>query len=136
MRCLLGWIGSDSADSDVNPLFVALDRFGEFAEVEFLSGNCVIGGGGISTLKKRLLFEWPQAKTVTPKTVSEVKLIHGGKVLENSKTLADSRIMSFGNLPGGVITMHVVVQPTIAKEKKAKNQKEMQKMNSCSCTIL
>lgn len=35
MRCLLGWIGSDSADSDVNPLFVALDRFGEFAEVSF-----------------------------------------------------------------------------------------------------
>ncbi|PRQ26278.1 putative membrane-anchored protein [Rosa chinensis] len=90
----------------------------------------------VATLKKRLLSEWPQAKTVTPKTVNEVKLIHGGRVLENSKTLADSKIMSFGNLPGGVITMHVVVQPTVAKEKKAKNQKDMQKMNSCSCTIL
>lgn len=70
--------------------------------------SCVIDGG----------FRTIAAKTVTPKTVNEVKLIHGGRVLENSKTLADSRIMSFGNLPGGVITMHVVVQPTIAKEKK------------------
>lgn len=55
-------------------------------------------------------------KTVTPKSVSDVKLIHAGKVLENSKTLADSRI-TFGDIPGGVITMHVVVQPPVAKKK-------------------
>lgn len=73
------------------------------------------------------------AKTVTPKTVSEVKLIHGGKVLENSKTLADSRIMSFGNLPGGVITMHVVVQPTIAKEKKGWSSNPVQFVCGAFC---
>ena len=35
MRCLLVWIGSDSADSDVKPLIVVLDRLVEFSEVSF-----------------------------------------------------------------------------------------------------
>ena len=55
-------------------------------------------------------------KTVIPKSVNDMKLIHAGKVLENSKTLAESRI-TFGDLPSGVITMHVVVQPPVAKKK-------------------
>ncbi|KAK9282771.1 hypothetical protein L1049_010992 [Liquidambar formosana] len=45
-----------------------------------------------------------------------MKLIHAGKVLENSKTLAESRIL-FGDPPGGVTTMHVIVQPPLAKKK-------------------
>lgn len=45
-----------------------------------------------------------------PKTISDMKLINAGKVLENSKTLAESRV-PVGELPGGVITMHVVVRP-------------------------
>lgn len=36
--------------------------------------------------------------------------------MENSKTLAESGI-HIGDLPGGVITMHVVVQPPVAKKK-------------------
>ncbi|KAK9284418.1 hypothetical protein L1049_023590 [Liquidambar formosana] len=48
-----------------------------------------------------------------------MKLIHAGKVLENSKTLAESRIL-FGDLPGGVTTMHVIVQPPLAKKKTGK----------------
>nr|DAD33404.1 TPA_asm: hypothetical protein HUJ06_012255 [Nelumbo nucifera] len=55
-------------------------------------------------------------KTIIPKSVNDVKLIYSGKVLENSKTLAESRIL-FGDLPGGVITMHVVVQPPLARKK-------------------
>ena len=55
-------------------------------------------------------------KTVTPKSVSDVKLLHAGKFLENSKTLAESRV-SFGDVTGGVITMLVVVQPLVAKKK-------------------
>lgn len=55
-------------------------------------------------------------KTVIPKSVNDMKLIHAGKVLENNKTLAESRIF-FGEFPGGVITMHVVVQPPLAKKK-------------------
>ncbi|KAL5712916.1 hypothetical protein ACHQM5_015038 [Ranunculus cassubicifolius] len=79
----------------------------------------------IATLKERLVAEWPQDKTVIPKSLNDVKLIYAGKVLENNKTLAESRI-PFGELPGGVITMHVVVQPPIAKKKtEPKKNKDM-----------
>ncbi|RZC80847.1 hypothetical protein C5167_043424 [Papaver somniferum] len=70
----------------------------------------------VATLKERLVAQWPQDKTVIPKSVNDVKLIYAGKVLENTKTLAESRI-PFGDLPGGVTTMHVVVQPSLARKK-------------------
>lgn len=88
----------------------------------------------VATLKQRLVAEWPQEKSVVPKSVSDIKLIHAGKVLENSKTLAESKLY-FGDLPGGVITMHVVVQPPVAKKKTDKSKEEPTK-NPCSCTIL
>lgn len=56
-------------------------------------------------------------KTVTPKSVDDVKLIHAGRILENNTTLADARV-TMGDLPTGVITMHIVVQPSVAKKKK------------------
>ncbi|KAK6260191.1 hypothetical protein SCA6_014665 [Theobroma cacao] len=107
----------------------------------------------VSTLKQKIVAEWPQDKTVTPKSINDLKLIHAGKVLENNKTLADSKI-TFGDLPVGVITMHVVVQPALAKNKTGsdglslssvsfshlswctaeKSQEEMQKLNSCGLT--
>ncbi|KAF2314968.1 hypothetical protein GH714_037380 [Hevea brasiliensis] len=55
----------------------------------------------IGTLKQRLVTEWPQDKTVLPKSVNDLKLIHAGKILENNRTLADSRI-TYGDLPGGL----------------------------------
>ncbi|KAK7339470.1 hypothetical protein VNO77_20141 [Canavalia gladiata] len=64
----------------------------------------------IGALKMKLVPEWPHGKKVTPKSVSVLTLIHVGRILENNKTLADSRI-SFGDIPGGAITMHVVIQP-------------------------
>ncbi|KAK4558658.1 hypothetical protein RGQ29_008096 [Quercus rubra] len=88
-----------------------------------------------ATLKQKLVAEWPKDKTVTPKSVNDVKLIHAGKILEDSKTLADSKI-TIGDLPGGVVTMHVVVQPPAAKKKTDKNEEQMQKMNACTCNIL
>ncbi|PIN05375.1 hypothetical protein CDL12_22092 [Handroanthus impetiginosus] len=89
----------------------------------------------IATLKQRLLSEWPQDKSVVPKSVNDMKLIHAGKVLENGKTLAESRV-NVDDLPGGVITMHVVVQPAVVKRKTDKNQSEKQKQGACSCTVL
>ncbi|KAI7983694.1 Membrane-anchored ubiquitin-fold protein 3 [Camellia lanceoleosa] len=89
----------------------------------------------VTTLKQRLVAEWPQDKSVVPKSVSDIKLIHAGKVLENGKTLAESRV-HFGDLPGGVSTMHVVVQPPVPKKKTDKNQEKNHKQNSCSCAIL
>lgn len=55
-------------------------------------------------------------KKIVPKSANDVKLINAGKVLENNKTIAQCR-MPFGELPGGVITMHVVVQPSPGKTK-------------------
>lgn len=55
-------------------------------------------------------------KSVAPKSTNDMKLIHAGKVLENSKTLSESRV-HVGDLAAGVITMHVVVQPVVAKKK-------------------
>ncbi|KAK8486214.1 hypothetical protein V6N13_002892 [Hibiscus sabdariffa] len=84
----------------------------------------------VSSLKQKIIAEWPQDKTVTPKSINDLKLIHAGKVLENNKSLADS-IITFGELPAGVITMHVVMQPAIAKNKTEKSKEDMQKLNSC-----
>ncbi|CAK9177224.1 unnamed protein product [Ilex paraguariensis] len=89
----------------------------------------------VATIKQRLVAEWPQDKSVMPKIVSDLKLIHAGKFLENSTTLAESRV-HVGDDPGGVITMHVVVQPPVANKKTDKDQDEMRKNNWCSCTIL
>ncbi|TQE09670.1 hypothetical protein C1H46_004763 [Malus baccata] len=51
-----------------------------------------------------------------PRTINDLKLINAGKILENNRTLADSR-NPVGELPGGLITMHVVVRPPIADKK-------------------
>lgn len=57
-------------------------------------------------------------KTIIPKGVNEVKLISSGKILENNKTVGQCK-MPFGDreIAGGVIIMHVVVQPSLAKTK-------------------
>jgi hypothetical protein len=49
-------------------------------------------------------------KDIAPKTVNDLKLINAGRILENNRTLAESRV-PVGEVPGGVITMHVVVRP-------------------------
>ncbi|KAH9602660.1 hypothetical protein KSS87_014126 [Heliosperma pusillum] len=57
-------------------------------------------------------------KTVLPKVANEIKLISFGKILENNKTVGQCRA-PFGELAGGVMVMHVVVQPSQAKTKAA-----------------
>nr|DAD30482.1 TPA_asm: hypothetical protein HUJ06_009333 [Nelumbo nucifera] len=73
----------------------------------------------VAMLKERIVAEWPRDKKVVPKAASDVKLISAGKILENNKTVGQCRV-PFGELPGGVITMHVVVQPSLAKTKTEK----------------
>lgn len=58
-------------------------------------------------------------KTVMPKSANEVKLISSGKILENNKTVGQCKV-PFGDIAGGVIIMHVVVQPSLAKSKAGK----------------
>ncbi|EYU31844.1 hypothetical protein MIMGU_mgv1a0165172mg, partial [Erythranthe guttata] len=74
-------------------------------------------------------------KRITPKAANDVKLISAGKILENNKTVAQCK-MPFGELPNGVITMHAVVQPSLAKAKTEKKVDEAPKKSICSCSIL
>jgi hypothetical protein len=55
-------------------------------------------------------------KTIIPKVANEVKLISSGKILENNKTVGQCK-MPFGDNAGGVLIMHVVVQPSPAKTR-------------------
>ncbi|KAH0923388.1 hypothetical protein HID58_023406 [Brassica napus] len=54
-----------------------------------------------------------------PKTVNDVKLINAGKILDNNRTLAESTL-PVGELPGMVITMHVVLRPPTLDKKSRK----------------
>lgn len=49
-----------------------------------------------------------------PRTINDLKLINAGKILENNGTLAESKLPV--DLPGGVITMHVVVRPPLSEK--------------------
>ncbi|OAY79197.1 Membrane-anchored ubiquitin-fold protein 3 [Ananas comosus] len=82
----------------------------------------------VASLKEIILARWPQVgystnidrivrvsshekdKEIAPKTINDLKLINAGRILENNRTLAESRVL-VGEVPGGVITMHVVVRP-------------------------
>jgi hypothetical protein len=88
----------------------------------------------VAALKEFVLARWPQDKEIVPKTVNDVKLINAGRILENSKTLAESRV-PVGEVPGSVITMHVVVRPP-QSNKSEKQQSNSPKQNRCGCTIL
>ncbi|KAH1074726.1 hypothetical protein J1N35_027054 [Gossypium stocksii] len=70
----------------------------------------------VDMLKQRIVSDWPKGKTVVPKAVNEVKLISSGKILENNKTVGQCKV-PFGEVAGGIIIMHVVVQPSLAKTK-------------------
>lgn len=50
-----------------------------------------------------------------------MKLINAGRILENSRTLGESRL-PVAEVPGGVITMHVVVRPPIHDKNNGKLQ--------------
>ncbi|KAG6789940.1 hypothetical protein POTOM_006077 [Populus tomentosa] len=74
----------------------------------------------VAMLKERIVADWPKDKKIAPKAANDVKLINAGKILENNKTVGQCRV-PFGDLPKGVITMHVVVQPSLAKAKADEN---------------
>ncbi|KAF9608203.1 hypothetical protein IFM89_007825 [Coptis chinensis] len=59
-----------------------------------------------------------------PKTINDVKLINAGKILENHRNLAESRV-PVAELPGGVITMHVVVQPPMFDKNNGTKMRRM-----------
>ncbi|GAB4831725.1 MYND-type zinc finger protein mub1 [Ancistrocladus abbreviatus] len=87
----------------------------------------------VATLKESIVAQWPKDKENPPRTVKDVKLISAGRILDNSRTVGDCR-SPLCDVPGGVTTMHVIVQPpALEKEKKAAN---LPKQNKCACAIL
>ncbi|KAJ1277046.1 hypothetical protein BS78_05G264100 [Paspalum vaginatum] len=78
--------------------------------------SCNTAATTVAALKERVVADWPKDKSIIPKTANDVKLISGGKILENDKNLAQCRA-PFGDLPSSAITMAVVVQPSSAKLK-------------------
>ncbi|CAL8997265.1 hypothetical protein PRUPE_1G510100 [Prunus persica] len=89
----------------------------------------------VQSLKEKILAQWPKEKENGPRTINDLKLINAGKILENNRTLADSRL-PVGELPGGLITMHVVVRPPIADKKNDKLLNDSPEKPRCSCSIL
>ncbi|KAL5703878.1 Membrane-anchored ubiquitin-fold protein 3 [Ranunculus cassubicifolius] len=113
----------------------------ELVELKFrLSDGTDIGPNkynttiSVGSLKEVIVSQWPQDKQNGPKTINDVKLINGGKILENNRSLAESRVQ-IGEVPGGVITMHVVVQPPLPDKKSEKLLAKSPK-NRCLCSIL
>ncbi|KAK8586522.1 hypothetical protein V6N13_010113 [Hibiscus sabdariffa] len=95
-------------------------------------------------LKQKIVSDWPKGKTITPKAVNEVKLISSGKILDNNKTVGQCQV-PFGEVAGGgVIVMHVVIQPSLAKTKTGlhsdvlteKKIDDSPRKIVCSCSIL
>ncbi|KAL8266291.1 hypothetical protein R6Q59_003635 [Mikania micrantha] len=87
----------------------------------------------VATLKESILSLWPKDKENGPKTVKDIKIISAGKILENSRTVAECRSLLY-DVPGGVTTMHVLVsQPPQEKEKKMADDPTI---NKCVCVIL
>ncbi|KAL6961230.1 MYND-type zinc finger protein mub1 [Sarracenia purpurea var. burkii] len=87
----------------------------------------------VATLKESILSQWPKEKENGPRTVKDVKLINSGKILENNKTVGECRSPLY-DIPGGITTMHVIVQPPpLQKDKKVPNE---QKQPKCMCVIL
>ncbi|TQE02869.1 hypothetical protein C1H46_011528 [Malus baccata] len=81
----------------------------------------------VQSLKEKILAQWPKEKENGPRTINDLKLINAGKILENNRTLADSR-NPVGELPGSLITMHVVVRPPIADKKNALSEEFSSKL--------
>ncbi|KAK6913321.1 UBL3-like, ubiquitin domain [Dillenia turbinata] len=63
----------------------------------------------VATLKESILAQWPKDKENGPRTIKDVKLICAGRILENNRTVGECR-SPLCDVPGGVTTMHVVIQ--------------------------
>lgn len=89
----------------------------------------------VTSLKEKIIAQWPKDKENGPKSINDIKLINAGKILENNRTLAESRI-PLSEVPGGAITMLVVVRPPLPDKHSDKLHDESKKKAGCSCTIL
>ncbi|KAK6128856.1 hypothetical protein DH2020_037422 [Rehmannia glutinosa] len=89
----------------------------------------------VATLKENIIAQWPREKENGPRTVKDIKLISGGRILENSKTVGECK-SPLCDIPGVVTTMHVVVQQPPTEKGTEKKLPSNPKQNSCGCVIL
>ncbi|XP_042059000.1 membrane-anchored ubiquitin-fold protein 6-like [Salvia splendens] len=89
----------------------------------------------VTTLKETIISQWPQDKENRPESIDGIKLINAGKILENNRTLDESRT-PLSEVPGEVITMLVVVQSPLPDKHSDKLQHESHQKTGCSCSIM
>ncbi|XP_009106432.2 membrane-anchored ubiquitin-fold protein 5 [Brassica rapa] len=90
----------------------------------------------VASLKENIIAQWPKDKENGPKMINEIKLINGGKILENNTTISEARSIQICEHPGMVTTVHVVLPPPIIGRRDEKLQNEPPVKNSCVCCIL
>ncbi|XAR48593.1 hypothetical protein NMG60_11031467 [Bertholletia excelsa] len=89
----------------------------------------------VGSVKEKIIAQWPKDNQNGPKTINDMKLINAGRILENNKMLAESRL-PIGEVPGGVVTMHVVVRPPLSDKNNDKLKDVHPNKNRCLCSIL
>lgn len=89
----------------------------------------------VATLKEHVIEQWPKDKENGPKTIKDVKLIYAGHVLENHRTLAESRL-PVGDRLAGVVTIHVVLRPPGARINNGDQRIDVEWREGCSCSML
>ncbi|XP_022880088.1 membrane-anchored ubiquitin-fold protein 6-like isoform X2 [Olea europaea var. sylvestris] len=89
----------------------------------------------VGFLKEKIITQWPKDKGNGPKSIDDLKLINAGMILENNRTLRESRL-PLTEVPGGVITMHVVVRPPLPDKNTDKLKNDAMNKCGCSCSIL
>ncbi|KAL2489234.1 Membrane-anchored ubiquitin-fold protein 6 [Forsythia ovata] len=89
----------------------------------------------VGSLKEKIVAQWPKENENGPKSINDLKLINAGKILENNRTLGESRL-PLTEVPGVVITMHVVVRPPLPDKNSDTLQDNAKKKGGCSCSIL
>ena len=82
--------------------------------------------------KEMVIAEWPKEGTCpAPADVSEVKLILSGKVLDNGRSLADSRCPT-----GMLVTCHLLARPKVLPDTKTSAESDLDKKGTrCACAI-
>ena len=97
----------------------------------------------VMTLKEKIMEEWPGmvssgslvgANIVAPKTASELRIIFGGRMLDNQKLVKELQ-HSMGNPQGQkMVTMHVVVRQPSEEGGTATGGKRKGQGSSC-CVV-
>ncbi|BDA48807.1 probable membrane-anchored ubiquitin-fold protein 4 [Coccomyxa sp. Obi] len=96
------------------------------------------GTMSVGAVKERLLSEWPKEGPMhadQPSSTADIKLILGGKFLDNGEILNDLR-PAMGEIKADtVVTMHVIVRLAGAGKAQGPSSKEKERQQGCYCLI-